>query len=784
MSLLDVKRRRDIRRQRSQFIAVAVTIGLGVMLFASSYDAYLNLDDSYNSTYDRLHFADISVIGADLSLAEEVRSIDGVARVETRHEADVPFRVDGDVFLGRAVEYPIDRDPEVNRIDVIEGPGFDDTDPTAVVIESHMAEQFELGVGDTFEIAFNGEFREASVAGIAISAEYIWPARSRQEIFPPPGTFGVAFVPEELFADIHGALAAPEVLVGYEESAEVDETDALVLAAAEAAGAGDVVTRAEHPSNETLQLDVSGFQQLAFMFPALFMGAAGLASFVLLTRLVISQRSQIGTMRASGLGREAILRHYLSYGLWLGLVAGVFGLAVGMVLGASITEVYTTQLGIPDTVRSFHPLTPFIGIAFALLAGGLGAYAPARRAFKLSPAEAMRGEIPPRSGRLSLFERILPPLRRLPVRWLMALRGMGRSKRRSFSTMLGVVMALTLVMVSWGMLDSMSWLLDRQFNEVAVEDANVVMAVPATEAAASDVGDVDGVIHTEVVSTLDATVRFGADSYKTSISAYSQGSRVHEFPDGLPSEGILAGGPLADELGVEVGDTLTIGLSTLDEEFTAELVGFLEEPMGTFLYVDTAFLESQMIQPDVLLAPGSAVVKTLFGPDVDREAVIDEIGNLESVAGVLDARQLVDLVDDLSAFFNVFIGMMLVFGGAMAFSLMYNTISVNVAERVGEFANMRANGLSHGGIARVIAFENLLMTAMGAIPGVIIGYLAGAYFLAAYSSDSFTLQFKMAPASIVISVVAMLATAGLSLIPALRNIRRIDIGTVVRERAA
>jgi putative ABC transport system permease protein len=153
------------------------------------------------------------------------------------------------------------------------------------------------------------------------------------------------------------------------------------------------------------------------------------------------------------------------------------------------------------------------------------------------------------------------------------------------------------------------------------------------------------------------------------------------------------------------------------------------------------------------------------------------------VALVSDSRALYDVLQDYLGFFYAFVGVMLVLGGAMAFALMYNSISVNVAERSSELANMRANGLSHGAIARLIGFENILLTTMGIVPGVVLGWVFGYLFMRQFSVDAFTLDFAMRPSSIVISVLALIAAAGLSLIPAIRKIRKIDIGAIVRERA-
>mgnify|MGYP001825084088 FL=1 len=142
-----------------------------------------------------------------------------------------------------------------------------------------------------------------------------------------------------------------------------------------------------------------------------------------------------------------------------------------------------------------------------------------------------------------------------------------------------------------------------------------------------------------------------------------------------------------------------------------------------------------------------------------------------------------DLIDDFQLFFYVFIGMMLVFGGAMAFALIFNIISVNVAERSGEFASMRANGLTHRRVASLIVGETFLLTAMGIVPGLVAGYLAAVAFMNSFSSDQFPIVATMRWFVYVGTAAAMFVVAALSLLPALRAVKRINVGEIVRERA-
>jgi putative ABC transport system permease protein len=257
---------------------------------------------------------------------------------------------------------------------------------------------------------------------------------------------------------------------------------------------------------------------------------------------------------------------------------------------------------------------------------------------------------------------------------------------------------------------------------------------------------------------------------------------MHGFPDGLPPEGVLAGSGLTNQLDVEIGDELHVSLPDLGIDFTSQLAGLLDEPVGTVVYMDRSHL-GDIVGSDTLAQPTVSQIQVRFDDEADRRTVIGDIEQLETVALVSDSRALYDVLQDYLGFFYAFVGVMLVLGGAMAFALMYNSISVNVAERSSELANMRANGLSHGAIARLIGFENILLTTMGIVPGVVLGWVFGYLFMRQFSVDAFTLDFAMRPSSIVISVLALIAAAGLSLIPAIRKIRKIDIGAIVRERA-
>lgn len=785
MSTLSTKRWRDIGRQKWQFIAVLVTVVLGVMLFAASFNAYLNLGSSLEGTYERLAMADMTVTGPDSGFVETAMSIPGVSTAIERRQADVPAEAGDYTFVGRIIAMPPDEQPAINMVDIEEGSYLDPSDSLKVLVETHMASDFGVSVGDTIVIAG----QEVEIVGIAVSPEYLWPAKDAQNLFTAPKTFGVMFVDEAILESIDDPIIVDDVLVLYDSDADVEATDAAVESDSEAAGAASIQPLADQPSNSSINLEISGLRTMAIAFPLLFLAAAGMAIYVVITRMVYSQRGVIGTLRASGFSSKTLSRHYLSYGLGLGVIGAAIGAIIGGILGRGLTAVYTEIFDIPDLVAELHIPTVVLALAFGAIAGSLAAVPPARAVARMAPAEAMRGDAPPTSGKPSIFEKLIPPLKSAPVRWRLTLRGIERSKRRSLTLVLGVVLALTLIISTWGMLDTMMLAFDKQFNEVAIEDASVVFNTQVGGEQLDDIESIDGVETAEPVIGLSATVHSSTASYATLLEGYEPDTEVHGFPEPLPPSGVVLGQAIEGLLEISVGDPVNIEFPALETEIEVTVEGFVDEPLGSFAYMRSDALQTAIeeadstVTADVLAQPSFTTSKVLFGDGADTPQVLDDIEALDDVAVVLDEGQIRDLLEEFQQFFFVFVGLMLVFGGAIAFALIFNIVTVNVAERSSEYASMRANGLTHRKVASMIMGEVAILTAIGIVPGLIAGYLAAAAFMSTFESEQFPITVEVRPQTYVISALAMFVVAFLSLIPAIRAVKRINVGEIVRERA-
>ena len=795
MSLLARKMRRDVRARRGQFAAVVVTIFLGLALFALSYDAYANLKASYQRVFDITHFADFTASGGDTTaILAAGRALPGVSTAYERRIADVAVRVGDHKLLGRLVGLPAGEQPPVDGVIVLKGTYLSPDRGDGVLVEKHMAGHFGLRPGDRLEALGAAGWRPVVVLGEAASAEYLWPAPSRQEILASQDDFGVLFVPDPLLDELPPPSVTSQVLFTYAPGADRAALDARLGETARQQGAVDAFTQADQPSNAALSEDINGFGEMAVMFPILFLGAAAMATYILLTRLVLSQQAQVGLLLANGFGRGTVFRHYLSFGLSAALAGAIPGLVVGIVLARFVTRLYTDAVSVPIHIIQFHPTTVIVGLVFAVVVGALSTLAPAMRAARLAPAAAMRGQIGSGHGGRSLLERILPPLRSLPTRWKMVLRGVGRNRRRSLSTVLGIVLAATLILASWGMLDTTTTLLQRQFVDIQRQDAEAYFAgaggAGATAASATRdvaaVAAVPGVARAEALADVPAAIRSSSGMYRTQLQAYEPGTQLHGFfvagrgRVSPPTTGLYLGSSLRDLLDLSVGDEVAVELSSLGTTIHERVAGFVDEPMGTFAYLSLPQLRSAL-GPGAPEPVNAASVK--FSPGADGAAVRARIAGLPEVAAVVDSRALYTAAQSFMGLFYAFVGLMVVLGAVMALALIYTTMSANISERLTELASLRAAGMGRRQLTLLVSSENLLLTVIGIVPGLVIGYYAAAAFMASFSSDLFSFDLALRPWTPALVALALIAAALLSQWPVLRAVDRIDIAVVVRERS-
>jgi putative ABC transport system permease protein len=384
---------------------------------------------------------------------------------------------------------------------------------------------------------------------------------------------------------------------------------------------------------------------------------------------------------------------------------------------------------------------------------------------------------------VSLLERIVPPLRRLPIRWRMALRGIGRNPRRTIYTMLGVILSLILVLVSWGMIDTIEHLLDLQFTEIQQEDAAVRFADPASPDRVAALVELEGVAAVEPVVEIPVTLSAGDRYYDTLLNVLPADTEMHRFhlTDGswgsLSGSGLLIGDAAAGLLEVAPGDSVTVTVAYSGGAVRVPVADLVDEPLGTVAYASREAAEARLGP----LPATAALVR--YEPGADPAELRAAVTELPEVAAFDDAKAIYNTVRDFMVLFYGFVGIMLFFGSAMAFALIFNAMAVNIAERSREVATLLAVGFRRRTISRLITAENMLVALLAVPPGLVVGHWVSAQAMATFESDLFSFDLFIRPTTYGFTALAILLVALLSVWPGLRTLRRVSIPETVKERS-
>jgi putative ABC transport system permease protein len=811
---IHLKLLRDVWKGKIQYGAVALIIFLGVSIFITCYEAYLNLNMSYNAFYDRLNMADywISVDGIDSHAVNEMNRIAGV-EANGRIVRDLFIDMgdeSGEKVAGRVISLPENRMPLVNRLEIEAGNYFSQLSGREILVERHFADYYNLKPGGWLTLENEGIKANYRISGIVMSPEHIWVVKSAQEPMATPRTFGVVFMPlreaEKIFSmegiinditlsiapDKDNAAIIDQVRTILERNyikRMTSKDDPVVLQnrridIVQGISTAYMTERKNLPVVQILRQDMEQFAMLAFLFPLLFLTMASLTIYVLLNRLVESQRIQIGLMRAMGYSQKEVMFHYLGFAVIVGVVGSVIGVVVGHIWANGLTEMYVTQLNIPIIETAVHWGAILGGLATGLLIPVFAGLLPAWSTIRIQPAEAMRPPAPSVGNRY-IMKALTFLLRPFPYFIKMPVRNIFRNIRRSLFMASGIASAIVLVLVAMSFVDAVDQMFSRQYDIVQRYDGMVHLQGDGAASNVSLISHLSGVTAAEAVLDIPYRIRFQDKKVDTSIEGIEENSRMLNLitPDGdkidVQADGILLPNSYKDKLGAQVGDMLRLEPLTGTVGMTDKrLAGYVWSYVGGRAYMPLR--EVQKLQRDYGAA--TAIMVNFDGtPDT---YTIKRIYNIPQVASIELTSDTRNMLNEQMGFFWVMIGFMLLMGTALGGAIIFNGVMVNVTQRTREMSTMRAVGLGDRMLSFMISLENILIAIVGIIVGLPLGnYISHLFFnaMATSAEDIISFTLEILPRSYIIAAVAALLIMLMSQIPAILQIRNQNLATVTKE---
>ena len=786
MAVLDRKLRRDLRHIWLQVLAIALVIGCGVAMYVMSLATMRSLEEARFAYYERYRFADIfaEVKRAPERLGREIASIPGVARVETRIVAMVTLDVAGmdEPARGLLISVPERHPPELNGLHLRMGRSVQPGHLGEVVLNEAFAEAHGLRPGDSLHAVINGRKRRLDVVGAALSPEYIY-SLGPGAMMPDDRRFGVMWVGREMLAaayDLEDSFNSVSLTMmrGASEEAIIAALDRIL----EPYGAIGAYSRKDQVSHWYISNELVQLESMARVAPAIFLAVAAFLLHIVISRLIATEREQIGLLKAFGYSGLAVGWHYTKFVLAIVSIGILLGFIGGVWLGRGLTEMYTEFFRFPFLYYRIDFGTFLMAALISVLVALAGTLGAVRRAAQLPPAVAMQPAAPP------VYRRTLPERLGLTQRFdqatRMVLRHIMRRRMRSGLTVLGIAMAVAILVSSMFMLDSIEMIIDVQFNRINRQDVTVSLVEAKPVGIVREFESMAGVLRAEPVRAVAVRIRNRHLSRRTAVIGMTPGSDLGRLLDrdlhavSMPPEGLVLSAKLAEVLGVGRGDRLTVEAME-GHRPTAEIpvTAVVEEYIGTSAYMELAALNRFMgDQPMVSLV--YLQTDPLRGSDLYRE-----LKNAPAVAGVTIEKTAVESFREtlaenmlLMTTFNI------LFAGMIAFGVVYNSARISLSERGRELASLRVLGFTRAEVSWILLGEFALLTVAALIPGFVIGYGLSWSMAVGFETELFRIPLAIERSTYGFSAVVVLAAALLTGLVVRRRIDHLDLVAVLKTR--
>jgi len=787
MRLLRRKLVREIRQAKFRFLAVSLVVAIGIVLFTASYMSYLNLSKSYQYTYEKLDFEDllVRVDRAPERVADRLAQLPNIDLLTPRISKPVSMELeDGTRITGQVISVP-PRKPYVNTLHLIEGHELTGHErELTCLVETHFAKFNRLKEGDLIYTVKNGERLPVRVAGVVASPEYLVVFRNRQFPMTSASVYGVFYFNPEQARSLAGFPSGSynEFAFTLKDYSLLETTREQVEAILSPYEIEEVTTRDNQISKTILEMDIRQFHDFALFFPILFFSIAAFSIYMILSRMVRMQRSIIGLMRAIGYPSRTVLRHYLSFALAVGIFGILMGSLLGIIATALVSKIYAGVMGIPFVHFGLYPQVFVYGFLLALGFCGLAGLIPARQSAAVHPTEALRGSVDiSRHGKPTWLERLLPSISRLRVFWRLPLRNVFRNRRRTAFTVVGIVFAIVLILMNLGINDTVHANMDRAFNHLFTFDIAVLFLEPQTMVTQRKLENLPGVTLVEPTAGHPCTIKAGDNDVESIVMGVLADTVMRGFldeenrPVKLSPGHCLLSRNYRDELEVSEGDVVTISSSRRSRNFI--ISSFIMEPLGSFVYVPVD-------EARELLGYGtrSSAFYIKLDPGYYRQ-VRDELYAMPNVLTLVDLTQIHAEIESYMALMYMVIAVMLIFGMVMAFTLVFNTSTINIMEREQEVATMLTLGVPHWKASLSLTLENVIMGFLGLFPGFIAARIVMEQAMRLYQSDLFSFTPAVSAWSYLITAVLVLGLMILSEFPSLRFIRNLNLAQSTKRRS-
>ena len=526
-----------------------------------------------------------------------------------------------------------------------------------------------------------------------------------------------------------------------------------------------VLDRGSTMSFVTYEQYADRMDAIARVFPVFFFLVAALVASTTMTRMVDENRLQMGTLKALGYSNTKIAGKYLFYGLAASVLGSIVGMIVGFIVFPTIIwQAYQTMVfSLPTFTLQFYPGMALGSVLLSAAVIGFATWEACRASLREKTAALLLPRAPA-AGKRIFLEYLTPLWKRMSFSQKTTARNLFRYKKRFFMTVLGVAGCTALLLIGFGIQDSILPMLSKQTTELNHSDLTISLSDEKAlelENGLSDVLDSSvnvtswGRFYNKSVTLYNASgdkqtasiVTAEDESQMTNYFTFRtrQGHNAISFDD----SSVILTEKTAESLGLSVGDTFEVETSDGSRQ-TLTLTGITENYVFTRLYLSQAQLKA--LNGGVLPAWNTVYGQTSCPTSADRNALRTDLLACNYVSSVSFIEDTMEMFDNLIGCLNYVVILVIVCAAALAAVVLYNLISVNLGERKKELATIKVLGFYDKEVYRYIFREIDLLAFIGSLVGLALGVPLHQFIIRTVEMDQMMFIRSIAPRSYLFSV--------------------------------
>ena len=690
---LSKKMLRDIKINKTQFIAIFLMAFLGIFAYCGIYGEYYGLVQTSDAYYSETNMADGWIYNTTFDNA----SVDKISEFTTNWDRQAVVQSVADLDNKPDVTLHFTEKGTISKFYLTEGEQFNADDDSGVWLDCRFAENRNLKVGDEITLEFDGTNITKEIKGLGYSPEYIY-EYSPNSLTPDFSQMGFAYLSYKAYP---GDLKYDTLLVKYNESNSdfKDKLDDSIdyLSFTKKEDQNSVAKFADEMAQHKMMGDV---------FPIVFILVTFLTLLTTMTRIVTLQRTQIGILKAVGYRDRTIILHYISYGFFPVLAGAVLGLVTGPMI---IPRMFYPTMSATYSMPSWNPGfdMSFIYIAALMVASSvIVTYLSCRRISKENPANTLRPKAPNTSSN-SLIERSRFWNRlSFNLRWNW--RDAKRNKFRAFMAIVGVMGCVGLLIAAFGMNDCMNDLKTWEYDDISHYESKLLLS---SEANPMELYYILNYTNGSFIMQQSIEIKAN-DMEDTVMLLVSNNTDLISYTDDdknpieIKEGDVSISAKLADKFNLSKGDEIRWHIVGSDEWVSSKIGQIHSEPVSQGLIMSPDTLEDQGLN----FTPTNILTKDKFGEKYD---------SIKSTARI---DKMKESWDDMTKAVMMMVYVVTVVAVALEILVLYNLGILSFTEMEREIATLKVLGFKSSVLRKLLLTQNVIFTSIGFVFGIPLGF--------------------------------------------------------------